>query len=186
MNSQTHYTARLPMFPVQAKQVSPPAAMEDSYNFPFPAERVSTSYLHRGTRRPYESSNDGVAAKARSQSIPIQSGMRRTASEQQLCEEHEMADFRDYLMFTRIVDGICKTQHETKDYKIKQENDLCLAHIIGTRNDSEASLADYRLPKSKASSQSLQEILASAIASDLDGYDYDHDLEDDAMFIIDL
>jgi hypothetical protein len=109
--------------------------------------------------------------------------MRRTASEQQLCEEHEMADFRDYLMFTRIVDGICKTQQETKDYKLKHENDMCLAHIIGTRNDSEASLADYRLPKSKTSSQSLQEIFTSAIEDDIDGYDH---LEDDEIFIIDL
>jgi hypothetical protein len=153
------------MCPVQANMhlVAPPSltAMEDSYNFP--AERVST--------------------KTRSRSIPIQSGMRRTASEQQLCEEHEMADFRDYLMFTRIVDGICKTQQETKDYKLKHENDMCLAHIIGTRNDSEASLADYRLPKSKTSSQSLQEILASAIEDDIDGYDH---LEDDEIFIIDL
>jgi hypothetical protein len=171
---------------MQAKQVSPPTTMEDSSYFP--SEGVNTSCSYRGARRPCEDSNqNGLDPKAKSQSIPIQSGIRRTSSELQLCEEQDLADFRDYVMFTRIVDGICKTQQETKDFKLKQENDVCLAHIIGARNDSDANLVDYRFPpeiplRPSQSLHSLQEILTNAIEDDC----YDDCLEDDGIFTIDL
>lgn len=60
-----------------------------------------------------------------------------TASEelQQLHEKEAMADFRDYAMYTRIVNGIVRTQEKTKDCKLKQENETCLAHVVGARND---------------------------------------------------
>jgi hypothetical protein len=164
------------MHPMEAKRVSPLTTMDDSSQFP--SEGISSrSY-------PCEDSNDSTLTKAKSQSIPIQSGIRRTTSEVQLCEEQEMAEFRDYVMFSRIVDGIYKTQQETKDYKLKRENDLCLAHIIGTRNDSDANLSDYRFPPELPmhSNKSLQEILTTAIEDDL----YDDYLEDDGIFTIDL
>jgi hypothetical protein len=175
-----HYTTRMPMHPMQSQQISPSSTMEDQ-SYYFPSEGV-TSCSDRGARRPCENSSPN---KAKSQSIPIQSGIRRTSSELQLCEEQDLADFRDYVMFTRIVDGIYKTQQETKDYKLKQENDLCLAHIIGTRNDSDANLSDHRFPPETPalrSSKSLQEILTTAIEDDC----YDDCLEDDGIFAIDL
>jgi hypothetical protein len=173
----THYTTRMPMHPLQSQQISPSSTMEDQ-SYYFPSEQ-NTSFSDRGSRRPCKE-----VPKSKSQSIPIQSGVRRTSSELQLCEEQDLADFRDYVMFTRIVDGICKTQQETEDYKLKQENDLCLAHIIGTRNDSDANLSDYRFPPEipLRSSKSLQEILTTAIEDDC----YDDCLEDDGIFAIDL
>jgi hypothetical protein len=175
----THYTTRMPVHPLQSHQISPPSTMEDQ-SYYFPSER-NTSCSDRGARRPCEASS---GPKAKSQSIPIQGGIRRTTSELQLCEEQDLADFRDYVMFTRIVDGICKTQQETMDYKLKQENDLCLAHIIGTRNDSDANLSDYRFPPEIPlhSSKSLQKVLTTAIEDD----SYDDCLEDDGIFAIDL
>jgi hypothetical protein len=188
----THYTTRMPMHPMQAKQISPSSTMEDS-SYYFPSSEGVTSCSDVGAHRPCGESNNNnnnnnsQAPTAKSQSIPIQSGIRRTTSEVQLCEEQDLADFRDYVMFTRIVDGICKTQQETKDYKLKQENDLCLAHIIGTRNDSDSNnpnLADYRFPPEipLRSSKSLQEILTTAIEDDC----YDDCLEEDGIFTIDL
>jgi hypothetical protein len=87
-------------------------------------------------------------------------------------------------MFTRIVDGICKTQQKTKDCKLKQENDLCLAHIIGARNDSDANLSDSFFPQEipLRSSKSLKKVLTTAIEDDC----YDDCLEDDGIFAIDL
>jgi hypothetical protein len=58
-------------------------------------------------------------------SIPIMKALRRTASELQLVEDEEMADYRDYCMFTRIVNGINEQQHK---------NTETLNHIIQTRH----------------------------------------------------
>jgi len=76
----------------------------------------------------------------RSKSIPIRNEMKRTSSELQLAEEEEVADFRDYLLFSRIVDGITRQQEMTKDFGSRLVNDACLAHIIGVRNLSEDQL----------------------------------------------
>lgn len=66
--------------------------------------------------------------------------MKRTPSELKLREDEEVADLRDYLMFCRIVDGITRKQQETRDLRFRKVNDMCLAHIIGTRNASEDDL----------------------------------------------
>jgi hypothetical protein len=71
----------------------------------------------------------------RSRSIPIANSLKRTASELQLSEEEAMADFRDYVLFSRIVDGISK-QAPPKDFRLRQANDRCLAHIIHERNSA--------------------------------------------------
>lgn len=62
--------------------------------------------------------------------------MKRTPSEVQLHEDEEVADFRDYIMFARIVGRLARQQNEAKDYRFRVENDMCLAHIISTRNGS--------------------------------------------------
>jgi len=88
----------------------------------------------------------------RSKSIPVKNGggMRRTLSEEQLHDEERMADFRDYVMFNRIVNGIAKTQHKTLSYSTKQSNDMCLANIIGVRNLSEEQLKDITSHRTQA------------------------------------
>jgi len=109
--------------------------------------------------------------------------MKRTPSEMQLCEDQEMADFRDYVMFSRIVDGISKQQHQTKDYWLRRENDMCLAHIIGTRNGSEDNLpsqyetqVDEHQPWSFPRYENLKKIIEKPPAEQ----------GDDEMFAIDL
>jgi len=71
-----------------------------------------------------------------SRSIPISaSGIHRTASEVQLCEDEALADYRDYIVYSRIVNGISRQQECSHDMYCRQENDKCLAHIVSTRNN---------------------------------------------------
>jgi hypothetical protein len=63
--------------------------------------------------------------------------MKRTPSELKLREDEELADFRDYVMFRRIVDRISRQQEQIHDLRLRRENDMCLAHVIGIRNGSE-------------------------------------------------
>jgi hypothetical protein len=51
---------------------------------------------------------------ALSKSIPIAKSLKRTASELQLTEDEAMADFRDYCMYTRIVNGISYRDDSTE------------------------------------------------------------------------
>jgi hypothetical protein len=77
----------------------------------------------------------------RSKSIPIrQSALKRTLSEQRLREDEEVADFRDFLMFRRIAEGIARQQEATRHQHPRMVNEMCLASIIGTRNLSEDEL----------------------------------------------
>jgi hypothetical protein len=59
-----------------------------------------------------------------SMSVPITKGMKRTPSELQLMEEESLADYRDFCMFNRIVNGI-RENHPT---------DKTLNNIIRTRH----------------------------------------------------
>ena len=70
---------------------------------------------------------------ARSSNIPIPNRLMRTESETRLDEQEQLAEIRDCIMFTRLVNGI--TQHQTKitNDELRSQNDLCLAHIVATR-----------------------------------------------------
>lgn len=110
--------------------------IESSAPYLIPQRRNMNSFAaHRVM--PYENSelrHDEEEDLVKSQSIPIQNHMQRTASELKLCEDEEMADFRDYVFFSRVIDGIARQQRATESSWLRQENDECLAHIIGTRN----------------------------------------------------
>jgi hypothetical protein len=68
-----------------------------------------------------------------SQSIPIASdSMRRTSSELQLMEDEAMADYRDFCMYSRIVNGISERQSRT-ELPSPNDNDT-INHIIRTRH----------------------------------------------------
>ena len=96
---------------------------------------LSASFQHRTPPPP------SAPQQLKSQSIPI-SGAHRTASEVQLCEDEALADYRDYVVFSRIVNHHRERQQQhTKDQQQvqrhpywKQENDKCLAHVLKTRN----------------------------------------------------
>jgi hypothetical protein len=81
-----------------------------------------------------ESSED-LSPETRSKSIPITRRLKRTVSEIQLDEEEALADFRDYAMFTRIVEGISKAQQQTRDCRWRHANDVSLQHVFKARNE---------------------------------------------------
>lgn len=58
--------------------------------------------------------------------------------ERKLREEEEaaaQADLRDYIMFRRIVDRI--SRQDIQNSRLRRENDMCLAHVIGIRNSTD-------------------------------------------------
>lgn len=68
-----------------------------------------------------------------SKSIPIPGTITKTNSEVQLCEDERVADYRDYVVFSRIVDHITRQQFASRNLQCRYENDDCLLHIIRTR-----------------------------------------------------
>lgn len=56
----------------------------------------------------------------KSQSIPI-SGAHRTASEVQLCEDEALADYRDYVVFSRIVNHMDRQRQSKQQQLLNQE-----------------------------------------------------------------
>jgi hypothetical protein len=56
-----------------------------------------------------------------------------TAEEQEIHYEEQMAEHRDYVFYSRVVNGIRQTQRRSKNYGLCLENEQCLSHVIETR-----------------------------------------------------
>lgn len=73
----------------------------------------------------------------RSRSIPISSShLHRTASEIQLCLDEKIAEYRDNLFYSRVVNGIRQSQLMSKDQSLQTQNQHCLLHIMQARKDT--------------------------------------------------
>lgn len=96
--------------------------------------KESTSYS--------ESSNlvSTTSPQIRSQSIPISSShFHRTASEIQLCLDEQIAEIRDHLFFSRVVNGIEQSKLCGKNRYLQMQNEMCLAHVMQTRTETAPS-----------------------------------------------
>jgi hypothetical protein len=83
-----------------------------------------------------------VEEPSKSQSIPISKAiLPRTASELQLCVDEQLADQRDYDFYSRLVNGISQSQQISQNNHLRMENQMCLAHIMQTRQDADADAA---------------------------------------------
>jgi len=98
----------------------------------------------------------GCSPLVKSHSIPIRNRMKRTPSELQLKEDEELADFRDYCMFSRIVDRMSRAQKDMLNRNLRYENDQCLAHVIGTRNGTGEQVVNNEIQQ-RTALQVLQE-----------------------------
>ena len=112
------------------------------FSTPFPVNSLlharSISHIAAHQMRASQASQTSPTTVLRSRSIPINSdGIKRTPSELKLHQDEQVADYRDYVMFRRIVDRISQQQEQTQDLRLRRENDLCLAHVIEIRNGSD-------------------------------------------------
>jgi hypothetical protein len=85
----------------------------------------------------------------RSESIPISTEMRRSASDAKFDECEAEADHQDYLFFTRVVAGISRKQAHFQDGNIKGENELTLNNIMRTRHE-DAYIHNYKFQESSS------------------------------------
>ena len=93
---------------------------------------VNCSYRHS-----YPGSNTIVAQKKCSASIPInRDAMRKTASDHQMAQDEAEADYKDFVFFTRVVDGISKQNSLLKDGSyLKSTNELLIDNIVRARHE---------------------------------------------------
>ena len=73
---------------------------------------------------------------SKSASIPIT--MRRAMSQHQMTEEEAEADYRDFLFYSRVVNGISDSQKHYQNGMLKTVNQECLNNIVKTRYNAEA------------------------------------------------
>mmetsp|Transcript_28433 Transcript_28433/g.78091 ORF Transcript_28433/g.78091 Transcript_28433/m.78091 type:complete len:241 (-) Transcript_28433:314-1036(-) len=117
-----------------------------------------------------------IVTKGRAASASAGYSKRTSSEELRVQEEEELADFRDYVFFTRLVEGISKRKelHQNapsrKHATLQHQNDLCLARIIGTRNgslDSYTRNSVFPHPQRNGSWQEnhLEESLSSSLAA---------------------
>ena len=79
----------------------------------------------------------------KSPSIPIVGSIDRTSSEIQLCLDEEVAERRDYAFYSRVLDGISRSQpSNSSNWILKRENQNCLQHIMQTRRADSRSNGD--------------------------------------------
>jgi hypothetical protein len=88
-----------------------------------------------------QAQEDSTSYQFKSERIPICKNLHRTASELQLCEDEQLAEQRDYAFFSRLVNGISKSQTSGTNQYLQTENQVCLAHIIQTRLEKEQARA---------------------------------------------
>lgn len=70
-----------------------------------------------------------------SQSIPISQKNRGLTEEEAELYHHAMiADYKDYVVYSRIVDGIRRKQGRTKDVALRYQNQALIDHIVRTRH----------------------------------------------------
>ena len=120
----------------------------------------------------YGKSSDESPITTKSASIPISKNIPKTPSEIQLCMDEAIADQRDYVFYSRLVKGISMTQSLSQNQYIRLENQVCLSHIINTRNDyprcQTAADDDWSPGQSNLRSQDyndfLQNVAANALA----------------------
>lgn len=181
-----------------SSSLAPPSAFKVGQRFVL---NTTFAGVDHDDRRSEDSSLEipGHSPLVKTQSIPIRNRMRRTPSELQLLEDQEMADFRDYCMFSRIVDRMSRSQREMLNRNLRYENDQCLAHVIGTRNgtaDMQRELHQLNAPSQEArpplisnNDQQARVVSMAELDTMLEVDEAEHpvdDYEDDIIFDLEL
>ena len=97
--------------------------------------------------------------------------MHKTPSEVQLCQDLAVADYKDYMFYSRIVKGIRHKVHDNvHSLQGRRQNEQCLTHIMQTRHASQQPQADYDLgmPLDEPSTTYPEHYIRSVTAQALD------------------
>ena len=102
----------------------------------------------------------------RSRSIPISNdakGDGQSASDHELEQDMKLADYRDFVFCSRLVDGISRKQERTRDIALRYENQALIDHIVSTRFDTPSSsppspsYGDYKYGKTPSSGRHVMQ-----------------------------
>ena len=88
----------------------------------------------------YPPLTDTSSKRRGSASIPIdRESMRKTASEYRMAQDEAEADYKDFVFFSRVVDGISKQNSLLKDGSyLKSTNQTLLDNIVRARHDTDS------------------------------------------------
>ena len=108
-------------------------------NFSSSTKKESSSQ-HQEMNQQQHQQQSGVK-RSHSHSVPIPNNAFhcKTASEQQLTADEQMADERDFIFYARLVSGISERRASSGtdqrcNNRYNEETDRCLTHIIQTRH----------------------------------------------------
>lgn len=99
------------------------------------SEASESTPTTRKTLRFVECHSLPTTATFKSQSIPISNSIRRTNSENELSQDEAEAEYKDFMFYSRVVQGISEKQRFWRDGYLKYENEMCLGRIVQTRHN---------------------------------------------------
>ena len=139
-------------------------------------------------------------------SIPIdRQSMRKTASEHRMAQEEAEADYKDFVFFSRVVDGISKQNSFLQDGSyLKSTNETLLDNIVRARHKQDEEVEEddgfhnhYYYPSrlnihhdmkivTPTPEDDSNSINVVSFSGDDGGHHADHDYEDDGVFDFEL
>eukprot|EP00980_Cylindrotheca_fusiformis_P021056 scaffold8070_cov117-Cylindrotheca_fusiformis.AAC.4 len=120
-----------------------------------------------------------MTAMTHSQSIPI--AMDPKASREEADERRSimMADFQDYLFYSRIVQGIQQRQGKSRCIDLRCQNQALIDHITSTRKADPSESKMFLDPATIRNTDTLSPSVTSPLCRETD-------IPDDMMFQMDL
>uniref|UniRef100_A0A7R9ZUD8 Uncharacterized protein n=1 Tax=Pseudo-nitzschia arenysensis TaxID=697910 RepID=A0A7R9ZUD8_9STRA len=169
---------------------------ERSIHFQFPDQDC-------GFRHSYPPLTEINVKRKGTASIPInRQSMRKTASEHRMAQEEAEADYKDFVFFSRVVDGISKQNSLLKDGSyLKSTNQTLLDNIVRARHDSEEEVEEddgvhnhYYYPSRIQMHHDMKMVTPAEDDSAInvvsfsgdDGHHVDQDYEDEGVFDFEL
>lgn len=78
---------------------------------------------------------------AKTQNIPIARNYQKAFEEQlELHQETLIADYKDYIFYSRLLEGMQEKQDKTSDRALRYENQALIDHIVRTRHGWQSSV----------------------------------------------
>jgi hypothetical protein len=103
-----------------------------------------------------------------SRSIPITGNSKAARDEADQQRDAKMADFQDYLFYSRIVDGMKKRQAKTRCIDLRYQNQALIDHITYTRKaDLSASQMMQHASTLGGSFQNSQGLISNCVSETL-------------------